>query len=120
MRPGIEGAASMLYNLDLAALAPTRAVARMTTRPVLLIHGSLDPVIPVDHARRLKHHAANAKTELWILDGMGHAEGARSGPCHRASSPRRRDFLERIVSFMDAALGSVDIPVGPCRVTACS
>ena len=106
MRPGIEAAARVLFGLDLAALAPERVIARIAPRPLLLIHGSHDPVIPPDHARRLKDHAANAAAELWMLNGMGHTEGARSGPCNQVPSPGRREFLERVVSFMDAALGS--------------
>ena len=104
LRPGIEGAARLLYGLDLAALAPERVVARIAPRPVLFIHGELDSVVPQEHAKRLNDHAANAAAELWILDGMRHTAGARSGPCNRVPSPGRAAFLARIVSFFDAAL----------------
>lgn len=106
MRPGIEVAARLLYGLDLAAVAPDRAVSRITPRPVLLIHGAQDPVIPLDHATRLKNHAPAAAAELWILDGKGHTEGARSGRCNLVPSPDRAQFLERITSFLDGALGT--------------
>lgn len=107
MRPGIETAAWMLYGLDLAAVAPERAVSRIAPRPVLLIHGAQDPVIPPEHARRLKHRAVNAGAELWMLDGLGHTEGAQFGACNLVPSPGRPAFLKRIVSFLDDALGSV-------------
>lgn len=84
MRPGIEKAAHLLFGLDLASLAPERSISRIVPRPLLLIRGARDPVIPPDHARRLKDHAANAAAELWMLEGMGHTEGGRSGLCNRA------------------------------------
>jgi pimeloyl-ACP methyl ester carboxylesterase len=108
MRPGIENAARLLFAMDLAALAPEAVVARIAPRPLLLIHGSQDPVIPPDHARRLKDHAVNAAAELWMLEGLRHTEGARMGPCNLVPLPGRREFLGRIVGFMDAALGSVE------------
>lgn len=106
MRPGIETAARMLYGLDVAGLAPERALARIADRPVLLIHGSQDPVIPPGHATRLKQHAGEA-AQLWMLDSMRHTEGVRLGRCSDTPSPRREEFLERVVSFVDAALGGL-------------
>lgn len=109
LRPGIQAAARMLHDLDLAVLAPERAIPRIADRPVLLIHGSEDPVIPPEHAARLKNRAPGASIELWMLDGKGHTEGVRSGPCNRVPSPGRHVVLERIVSFTDAALGSARV-----------
>jgi hypothetical protein len=95
MRPGIETAARILYRLDLAAVAPELAITRIAPRPVLLVHGAQDAVIPPEHARRLKDRAANTPAELWMLDGKGHTEGARSDDGNLVPSPDRAQFLNR-------------------------
>jgi pimeloyl-ACP methyl ester carboxylesterase len=120
LRPGIQAAGWMLHDIDMARLAPQRAITRLENRPVLLIHGSQDPVIPPDHARRLKDHASG-NVQLWMLEGKGHTEGARAGPCNRVPSPGRDMFLARVVSFTRAALsdrdrrGGVPHSPGPIR-----
>ena len=104
MRPGILGMARILYGLDLDVLAPERAVAAIGSMPLLLVHGGSDRVIPPRHAALLKAQAAEESSELWILDGSAHVEGVSLSPCHLDPSPRRAAFLERVVSFLDAAL----------------
>ena len=52
--------------------SPLEAVGRIAPRPLLILHGSEDEVIPVGHAKRLAA-AAGEPSELWILDGAGHA-----------------------------------------------
>ena len=111
MRPGIEGVARLFYGLDLAALAPERVIAAIAPRPLLLIHGDGDRIVPVGHATRLKDHAAGA--ELWILEGQGHASGVRDGRCNLTVSPGRAAFLERVVSFVDEAIGGDEETLGP-------
>jgi pimeloyl-ACP methyl ester carboxylesterase len=108
MRPGIEGVAWMLYGLDLATLAPERVIARVASRPLLLIHGDRDRVIPLDHMTRLEQGAGTgAGVEHWVLEGLGHSEGVRSGRCNVDPSPRRAEFLSRVVSFLNDAMTRV-------------
>ena len=63
---------------ELLPIDPTEA-ARHVRNPFLIIQGSEDHYFPVDHGQRI-HAAAvaggNTRTELWIEDGMGHAERA--------------------------------------------
>jgi uncharacterized protein len=70
---------------DIAAIAP---------RPVLLIHGTADRMIPVAEAFMLGA-AAGDGTELWIVDGASHV-GARF-----MDFPR---YVERIDSFLKTHL----------------
>lgn len=42
-------------------------------KPVLLIHGTEDAVIPCEESRRL-HAASGERVDLWILRGAGHVE----------------------------------------------
>ena len=46
-----------------------RSIAQITV-PTLIVHGSADDVVPIDHARRLAERAPRA--ELRILAGAGH------------------------------------------------
>jgi alpha-beta hydrolase superfamily lysophospholipase len=73
LAPVIEPAflyARMRLGLDLSEASP-EAVLRDATTPVLLIHGTADDHLPIEHSRRL--HAANpAHSELWEVPGAGH------------------------------------------------
>src|SRR3712207_7622089 len=40
-------------------------------RPLLIVHGTADALIPVEHARRLYEVAGEPK-ELWLVDGAAH------------------------------------------------
>jgi fermentation-respiration switch protein FrsA (DUF1100 family) len=50
---------------------PLRAVRRIGRRPLLLIHGTRDLVIPVGQAQALMS-AASGPAELWVVDGAEH------------------------------------------------
>ncbi|MDP2287021.1 MAG: alpha/beta fold hydrolase [Actinomycetota bacterium] len=58
---------------------PVAAAGMLRGTPLLVIHGTADRYFPLEHPRAL-HRAAleggNIDTELWVLDGIGHAEGA--------------------------------------------
>jgi alpha-beta hydrolase superfamily lysophospholipase len=104
LMPGIDWLASRLYSMEMDAAAPERAIRRISPRPILLIHGIQDPVIPFDHARRLKT-AAGAAAELWPLPG-GHTEGVRMGHRCRESASTRDAFLAKVGDFFDKNLGT--------------
>jgi len=73
--------------------APIRAIAQIAPRPVLLMHGTADRVIPVAHTHTLRQAAPSA--ELWIAEGAHHAALFDAAP----DQWRRRvlDFLARSV-----------------------
>jgi len=52
-------------------VAPVAHVARLAPRPILLLHGDADDVVPVTHARQL-FEAASEPRELTILAGGAH------------------------------------------------
>lgn len=52
-------------------VAPLRVVDKLAGRPLLLIHGGDDGMIPVSHAHRL-FAAAREPKELWIAPGADH------------------------------------------------
>lgn len=65
----------MAEPLTFVPPSPVEVVDRIAPTPVLLVHGTEDHYVPVDHALAL-HRASDA--ELWALDGMRHAETAMS------------------------------------------
>jgi fermentation-respiration switch protein FrsA (DUF1100 family) len=81
-------------GLDVALVRPEDDIARLSPRPVLLIHGLSDAVVPPDNARRL-YAAAGEPKSLWLPQGVGHGTSARRQPA---------EFEARVVPFFDAAL----------------
>jgi putative redox protein len=56
---------------ELSILHPTEDAALLKGRPLLVVHGSADPFIPVDDARVLSE-AATGPTDLRVVVGAGH------------------------------------------------
>ena len=52
-------------------VSPARYVARIAPRPLLLVHGSQDDVVPVTQAHEMYTRAGEPK-QLVIVDGAGH------------------------------------------------
>jgi fermentation-respiration switch protein FrsA (DUF1100 family) len=112
LRPGLGFVARLRYSLDLDAIAPERAVPNIAPRPILFIHGSEDPVIPLKHAHRLKAASMNADDELWMLPEFGHTECVRFGhtECVRMGaeqeevSPMRETCLSKLTAFFHRSL----------------
>ncbi|HOA73346.1 MAG TPA: alpha/beta hydrolase [Phycisphaerae bacterium] len=50
---------------------PINAIGRIAPRPVLIIHGTADNIVPVEMAERL-FHAAGEPRDLWLVDGADH------------------------------------------------
>lgn len=56
---------------ELQEVQPGRLVAKIPPRPLLIVHGANDDVVPITDARGLAD-AANASSELRVLAGAGH------------------------------------------------
>lgn len=56
---------------------PAQAAARLAV-PILVVHGDVDRYFPTEHAQALHAAARSAgvRSDLWIEEGFGHAEGA--------------------------------------------
>lgn len=82
------------YLLVGDSYSPVDVVERIAPVPLLLIHGTVDPVVPYHHGRELFDRARQPK-ELWTIEQGGHT-GAFSDP----ASPYR----EKLVGFFRDAL----------------
>lgn len=67
--------------------SPEQVVARIAPVPLLLIHGTRDPVIPFSQGKRL-YEMARPPKEFWPITGGGHTE-AFADDGWSNSSPRR-------------------------------
>lgn len=75
-----------------------KAVAGISPRPLFLIHGDADRIVPVTMSQDLYAAAQEPKT-LWIVPGAGHLECVKSA-----------DYKDRIIAFFAKALQK---PVNP-------
>jgi len=67
--------AKWLVNVDASQLRPIDVIGRVSPRPLLIAHGALDEIVPLEHAHRL-FQAAGEPRELWI-EPQAHHVGAR-------------------------------------------
>jgi uncharacterized protein len=94
--PGMILMGRIMYGIDLADDLPVRAVARLGTRPVLLIHGTSDDMVPVAHAYMLQKAGANdPNLQLWIVPNVCHT-------CAYTSNPE--EYTKRVIDFFDRNL----------------
>lgn len=70
---------------------PIDAVAAISPRPLLLIHGENDTLIPLAHAYQL-YAAAGEPKQLWVVDGVEHCG---------AYFADRRAYVERVAQFFE-------------------
>lgn len=87
------------YRTWPAKASPVHDIPRIAPRPVLLVHGGRDRVVPVEQAMRLAA-AGGPGTELRVIDGAGSHffsdDGAGPGEFDRAYRETVLGFLERV------------------------
>jgi uncharacterized protein len=94
--PGILLVSKALLGIDPLENQPKRALTQLGDRPVLLIHSSVDDLIPVDDAYELqKAGAGNPNLELWVAQGSGHVT---------AFADNKDEYLRRLIAFFDTNL----------------
>jgi pimeloyl-ACP methyl ester carboxylesterase len=87
---------AMHLRRPVQAFDPVEVVARIAPRPLLLMHGVEDDVIPVRSAHALYGRAGEPK-ELWLIDGLKHCQ---------ALEQLSAEFQQRVVSFFERTLPS--------------
>jgi len=71
-------------------VAPQASAAALAPRPLFLIHGAVDPRMPLDQAKTMFLGASEPKT-FWEIEGAGHLEGFSLNP--NAYLTRLADFF---------------------------
>jgi fermentation-respiration switch protein FrsA (DUF1100 family) len=82
---------SWRYGYRFGAVRPIEAVAAVSPRPLLLIHGGADTLIPVSHTHEF-YAAAREPKERWIVEGVEH--------CGAYFANRLR-YVERVAAFFE-------------------
>ncbi len=85
-------------GLDISQVSPIEIIGTLSPRPVLLVHGELDPTIPVENARRL-YAAAGEPKELYLIPNAGHGGFLQAQP---------EEYPRRVVGFFDRYLLPVE------------
>ena len=82
----------------LIPVPPAEAAARISPVPLLIVHGDQDHYFPPEHARQL-YMAAGEPKELWLIEGMGHAETA----CTQDLTDRIGEWIRSALALPEAA-----------------
>ena len=77
--PGILTAAHLAFGVRTDNLVPIRSAERWGRRPLLLIHGEADSIVPVSQARRLAR-AAGPTCRAVTLPGVEHVQAYQRDP----------------------------------------
>jgi pimeloyl-ACP methyl ester carboxylesterase len=90
------GAVNAMVGADVTRARPLDAIARISPRPILLIHSADDDnaTTPVEGARRL-FAAAGEPKELWVAPRGGHVGAINAFP---------DEYRARVLAFLRAAL----------------
>ena len=86
------------YGYQFQAIQPIDTIASITPRPLFLIHGSGDSLIPVTQAHQLFATAGEPK-DLWIYPDVEHCG---------AYFADRYQYVARVANFFDQYLGSIE------------
>lgn len=89
----------LVAGYDFAGARPVEQIPLLSGRPVLLIHGGADRLVPPVNARVLQS-AHGGPSELWIVPGADHARSYAAAP--DAYVRRLGDFFARSLRVDDA------------------
>ena len=100
LAPFMRLALATVYRVRPAIASPIHDISRVSPRPILLIHGTMDDQVALDNAELLKE-AAGDGTELWIVDGAGHLLFRSED----FTGPEDEQLRAGILEFLDRSLG---------------
>lgn len=77
--PGILAAADLAYGVRTRDLVPIRSAKRWGNRPILLIHGQDDSIVPARQAGQIAY-AAGPNCRYVLVPGVEHVQAYRNDP----------------------------------------
>jgi uncharacterized protein len=95
--PSVLLAVRLLYGVDYYAVRPVDVVARIAPRPLFLIQGAADKVVPPSNLEQLAKAASaapNAHVQTWLVKGAGHIQSFQV---------MGEVYLDRVVAFFTQA-----------------
>lgn len=80
---------------DHLPVAPYEAAAMLGEIPLLIVHGDVDRYFPLEHPQAIHDSASRSgvRSELWLVEGFGHAESAISMDVLDRIGAWTREFL---------------------------
>jgi len=72
---------------------PEEQVGRLAPRPLLLVHGTADRLVPPDESRHMFEHASSPR-RLELLPGIGHFDWVMAG------SHGFKEVMDRVIGFL--------------------
>jgi fermentation-respiration switch protein FrsA (DUF1100 family) len=93
--PLLIGLAERRVGVSIHEVDSARDLATLSPRAVMIIHGTADGMFPPSHARKM-YDAAGQPKELWLIEGLGHANPAME---------YEAQFQARVLSFFGRAFG---------------
>lgn len=107
--PGTELLGRWMGRRDVRAVIPADQIGRIAPRPVLIVHGAIDGLIPVQDAYDLQ--AADPSSVIWVVPQAVHAGAYEVKP---------DAYVDRVSDFFSSALGGASAnssakirPTGP-------
>ena len=97
--PSLLTTVRMLYGIDYQAARPVDVIAQIAPRPLLLIHGSVDTLVPPSNMSLLARAASaapHAHVQTWLVAHANHIE---------AYYVMGEAYVDRVASFFRAGLG---------------
>ncbi|MEO8287853.1 MAG: alpha/beta hydrolase [Chloroflexota bacterium] len=94
--PGILLMGQLVFGLNLLDTKPVRQIAELKERPIFLIHGDADQLVPVAQAYELQKAASgDPNFTLWIVPGAAHVG---------SFDVNKQEYLTRVGDFFDKNL----------------
>lgn len=97
--PGIVLMARLMYDIDASGVRPAEAAARLAPRPLLVIHGLEDRLIPAENAARIWQARYGPgdpdPATYYVVAGAAHTQGFNSN---------RQLYLEKVAGFFEQHL----------------
>jgi fermentation-respiration switch protein FrsA (DUF1100 family) len=81
-------------GIDVDSVRPMDVIAHISPRPVFIIHGLDDFIVPVDNSERNFAHAREPK-QLWLVPGAKHG---------KSHSVAKAEYEQRVTAFFEKAL----------------
>jgi len=94
IRPLIQFFAEGETGVNITDVRPVDLIGGISPRPVFIIHGQSDEMVPVNTGRRL-YDAAGEPRVLWLEEDVGHLAMIDEFP---------EEYEDRIIEFLDSAL----------------
>lgn len=88
-----------LCDIDIDEVSPMNAAKNLSEKPIFLIHGKNDRLIPYANSKEIYESIKNNhNAKLWITEGAGHIESLDKW---------QKEYLENIKAFLDRNMGCI-------------